>query len=548
MAPGSPVVVQQNGTAKVKRPVPPGIQTNGALTLNTSPSPSLPNRNPPASAKQTPNSAGDRSITASTIRPIHRARRETLSSIAGRSSRNSISMRAGSCSAETSHHEGGPPPFAPTARDILRKFNGCPPSLVVHLHANGFRFDAQDGMFKYSSPMKIFIEHLKARTIPHDLLPQFIENNVAFYDGTLIVQVYDYMSNAQTQDVAKTTSTSNSVLPSSIHNYSQYTTPSPYAVFPKDGQGLDNATDIKGVADGAEKKQVGIKKKEAMPAPAKPTDSSEKKTTQPPRKYTCVLFMTPESLQKDLQIKVSTPQGSRKRAADSPPPGQPSTPLSLMPPTPTFNSMPPPPSTKRVKREKMELEYDDIHAAEAQILLATHPQLYLEPTYSVEETIALLDAFADPRHSEPPPQPKTRKRTVAEMAADEAAAAEQERYMLTLDERLGGTFSPAQGANGADAEAQPGAATFEPRFERFKLIEELRRTQAEKREEERIKQLENDRRLQLQRQEQLMQVQRQQAEAERQRREAALRENQMRQEQQRQALAARNAAAASAAQ
>lgn len=111
MAPGSPVVVQQNGTAKVKRHVPPGIQTNGALTLNTSPSPSLPNRNPPASAKQTPNSAGDRSITASTIRPIHRARRETLSSIAGRSSRNSISMRAGSCSAETGHHEGGPPPF-----------------------------------------------------------------------------------------------------------------------------------------------------------------------------------------------------------------------------------------------------------------------------------------------------------------------------------------------------------------------------------------------------------------------------------------------------
>uniref|UniRef100_A0A8H7NE72 Uncharacterized protein n=1 Tax=Bionectria ochroleuca TaxID=29856 RepID=A0A8H7NE72_BIOOC len=198
--------------------------------------------------------------------------------------------------------------------------------------------------------------------------------------------------------------------------------------------------------------------------------------------------------------------------------------MTLVPPTPTAATMPPP--AKRQKKVKMELEPNNFAAAEGQILLATEAPLFLEPTKTLEEQIILLDAMAHPKHSGPPPQPKTRKRTVAEMAADEAAAAEQERYMLLLDERSGTTS--AQNAGGTDSDAQNGATAFEPRFERFKVIADIKREHAEKKEQEKIKQQENDRRLQQQRlqqqQEQAQAAQKQQAEAaEKARREAAIR-------------------------
>ena len=45
---------------------------------------------------------------------------------------------------------------------VLNKHAGNPPSLVVHLHPTHFRFDGQDGMFPYKSPMKLFLEHVRS--------------------------------------------------------------------------------------------------------------------------------------------------------------------------------------------------------------------------------------------------------------------------------------------------------------------------------------------------------------------------------------------------
>lgn len=67
---------------------------------------------------------------------------------------------------------------------ILKKYRDSPASLVVHLHPTHFRFDQQDGTFSYKSPMKIFIEHLRDGTVPHDLLEYFDKWNVAFYEGS----------------------------------------------------------------------------------------------------------------------------------------------------------------------------------------------------------------------------------------------------------------------------------------------------------------------------------------------------------------------------
>ncbi|KAF4505833.1 hypothetical protein G6O67_007743 [Ophiocordyceps sinensis] len=544
MAPSSPVVVQQNGVTKAKRPVPPGIQTNGAMPSTSSPSPSMSAKKPPLSAKHTPTSAGDRTITASTVRPVNRARREASSQAQGRHSRNSAGIRAASFPADMPAQFSEPLPYVVPDSYILKKYVGRPPSLVVHLHPAHFRFDGQDGMFPYKSPMRVFLKHLRARTIPHDLLEQFNQGGVPFYDGRLIVQVHDHKSPVQTKDVAKSSPASTStVLPSSVHNYNQCLTPSPYIPFPKEDHSA---------VDGTPKKEPHAKAKEEshrdrgnVPMLGPAEAGSKSKAALRPKIFTVVLHPTQESLQADLRIKAATPRGSGDGRFDAATAAQPSTPMSLVPPTPTASNMPPP--AKRPRKEKMELDASNIHAAEGQILLATAPPLMLKPTRNAEETIALLEAMAHPMHSEPPPLPMTRKRTIAEMAADEAAAAGQERYMLVLDDRLYSKAAGTQGSGGADGDVQTGAATFEPRFERFKVIEDIKREQAEKKEQERIKQQENDRRMQLQKQQEM--IQRQQAEAEKARREAAaVRENQLRQAEQRQNMAARAAQNNAAAQ
>ena len=66
---------------------------------------------------------------------------------------------------------------------ILRKFRGEPPSLMLHLHPTHFRFDQQDGSFTYGSAMRTFLEHVRAHTVPHDMLEELFASQVKFYDG-----------------------------------------------------------------------------------------------------------------------------------------------------------------------------------------------------------------------------------------------------------------------------------------------------------------------------------------------------------------------------
>ena len=68
---------------------------------------------------------------------------------------------------------------------ILKKYKKFPPSLVLHLHPTHFRFDLQDGSFSYNSPMKVILEHVKAHTVPHDMMEELFNANVKFYEGTL---------------------------------------------------------------------------------------------------------------------------------------------------------------------------------------------------------------------------------------------------------------------------------------------------------------------------------------------------------------------------
>ena len=70
-----------------------------------------------------------------------------------------------------------------TTPHILKKYAKQPPSLVVHLHPTHFRFEQQDGSFPYNSEMKVVIEHIRAGTVPHDMMEELLRVNVRFYEG-----------------------------------------------------------------------------------------------------------------------------------------------------------------------------------------------------------------------------------------------------------------------------------------------------------------------------------------------------------------------------
>ncbi|KAJ9138674.1 Autophagy-related protein 27 [Pleurostoma richardsiae] len=541
MAPASTSVQPSVHKKPTKGPVPPGIQTNGLSSSQSSPSPSLPTKRPP-------NPAAPNGANGAAARPPHRPKREVSGQLAGRASRNSTGLRSASIAGEpTVSVAVEPRPYIVTDKYILKKYAGNPPSLVVHLHPTHFRFDQQDGMFPYKSPMRLFLEHLRSRTVPHEMLEYFTQWGVPFYEGCLIVQVHDHKSVAHAKNVARPTSSlSNNVVPLSVHNYNPYLTPSPYVPYPQDNLAPAGGHGDAGEAD--KEKTAGDIDKENMPAPSLPGEGQARKSPPKPKITTIVLHPDPQTLQTDLAIKASTPHISLEGRQDSVNGhGAPPTPSALVPPTPTASSMPPP--AKRHKREHMELDGSNIYAAEAQILMATTAPLDLEPTRNAEETILKLEAQAHPSHSQRPPEPKSRKRTVAEMAADEALAAEQERYMLTMDERLSAAGGTQGGGNGGDGDGQTGAAAWEPRFERFKKIEDIKRDLAERKEQEKIKQAENERKLALQKQQQ----QQQQAEqaallAQRQQEEKAQRDRQEQQARQQQQEAQRRMAAARAQQ
>lgn len=37
--------------------------------------------------------------------------------------------------------------------------------------------------------MKIILEHIKAQTVPHDMLEELFQGNVPFYDGEFLINV-----------------------------------------------------------------------------------------------------------------------------------------------------------------------------------------------------------------------------------------------------------------------------------------------------------------------------------------------------------------------
>lgn len=347
-------------------------------------------------------------------------------------------------------------PYVWDSQYILQKHKGKPPSLIIHLHPMHFKFEGQDGSFAYDSEARFVVEHLKKQTVPHQMMLELLEQNTTFYDGCLIVEVHNHRGKNGKDSSGDDSSASGNMEKFSMHKYTAYITPSAYEAYP------ENA------ARGEETPEKNEADKREMPAPEKPKEKDG------PQIFTVVLHPTELSRHHEMCILAETPAEqirSKKRGSDA------ATPSSSHP-----GSIPPTPITQtaRGQSQKMYLEADDMYSFEADVLVTTNPPLYLEPVDNPWGSEKVLEMLQHPLHQEQAPSPKTRKRTTAEVAADDAQQQETERRMLIMDERIKGT-----GAGAAANENQGAASSLT--FSRFKTID-LVKTKLEedklKREEE----------------------------------------------------------------
>ncbi|GAA5878592.1 hypothetical protein JCM16303_002134 [Sporobolomyces ruberrimus] len=97
-------------------------------------------------------------------------------------------------------------------RQVLKRYRRSPPSVVVHLYPNHFRFEHQHGNFGYDSPMKCFLESIREQKLPTDLLDVLDSSSIPYYDGCLIVEVHDHRQYSSSPSTSTQPSTSGAPL------------------------------------------------------------------------------------------------------------------------------------------------------------------------------------------------------------------------------------------------------------------------------------------------------------------------------------------------
>ncbi|KAI9367721.1 Spt20 family-domain-containing protein [Aspergillus egyptiacus] len=476
---------------KMKRPPPPFVQTgvNGVKPQQSSSS-------PPTASKRTsgaPQLAAAGSTSHPAINGVNGVGNSSNTGVKGTMGRPKKDAqrpgdqgmklqrpvpKTGLSDGDRRSGKAFPEPYVKTTSYILKKYAKCPPSLILHLHPTHFRFEQQDGSFPYNSEMKVIIEHIRAGTMPHDMMEELLRANVRFYEGCLIVRVVDHKSvSAQTRESTAPSSNDNNT-PFSIHNYNEHITPSAYVPYPKQNQlSPDKAARKDTTAGQSNANNDGEQSSQSQDDSGEGGSPSQQKQTPPtPRVFTTVLHPTPRSLHAELTLLATIPDPKSAKQAASAASSRP----QVSSPSPGASSA----QAERghvAKRQKMLVEPHELKDLEAKLTRALAPPLYLDPVSSLEGAQDLLKYMESPLHRDPPPSPKRRKRTVAELAADEALAAEEERFMLIMDERLEPTTSGvAGGPKSAAVDDTGGAVPFEPRFSRFKTLENIRIQHEEK--------------------------------------------------------------------
>lgn len=74
----------------------------------------------------------------------------------------------------------------------IRKRHHGEASLTLHLHPNHCRFEHQNGVFLYDSPIRALLESIKDARLPVELLDLLDATAVKYFDGCLVVEVIDH--------------------------------------------------------------------------------------------------------------------------------------------------------------------------------------------------------------------------------------------------------------------------------------------------------------------------------------------------------------------
>ena len=341
-------------------------------------------------------------------------------------------------------------PYVRDSPHILRKFKGKPVSLTIHLHPTHFKFEGQDGSFPYEGDASFVLKHLKRGTVPHEMMEELLSNNIPWYDGCLIVEIHNHRNLGGKGKSRNDAAAEDDTEKFGMHNYNHGLTPSPMVPFPSQ-------------AKQAEEEEKKERTNGDMEPPERPKEKDG------PRIFTVVLHPTDLSFHHETMILANTPASemrNKKRGSDS------ATPSSAHPPPTPQLSVPPTPISQTARgssipAQKMCLEGNEWYSFQADMLMATAPPLYLEPVDNPQDSQKILDMLSHPLHLEQPPSPKTRKRTTAEVAAEDAQNQETERRMLIMDDRI---KPVGAGAAQNDNQTAPSSLTFS----RFKTIDMVR--------------------------------------------------------------------------
>ena len=350
-------------------------------------------------------------------------------------------------------------PFVRTPEHILRKFKDSKPSLTIHLYPTHFKFEGQDGSFPFEGDASFVLKHLAHKTVPHEMAEELLTNNVTWYDGCLIVEVHNHRNVEGNRKTRLDSALDDNTEKFGMHNWNNGLTPSPMVAYPSQ-------------AKQAEEEEKKEQTSGEMAAPERPKEKDG------PKVFTTVLFPTELSKHHEILVLANTPASElrgKKRGSDN------ATPSSAHPPPTPQMSVPPTPITQTARAssaqsQKMCIEEGDLYSFHADLLVATEPPLYLDPVDNPQDAGRLLDFLSDPRCQERAPSPKTRKKTTAEVAADDAQKQETERRMLIMDERI----KPV-GAGAAQNDNQTGPSSLT--FSRFKTIDMVRQRLAQQEEE-----------------------------------------------------------------
>jgi transcription factor SPT20 len=408
--------------------------------------------------------------TTQTIQPTRtngslRQRREST-----RPGLSRISTRASTAEVnDTPTLQQEPVPLVRDEKYLLRKWKGQPPSFAIHLYPTHFKLNGINDNWLYDSPMGALVEHLRHREVPHDFLEELYESQVPWYDGCLIVVIYNHRHVTPAFSVTGTNQVGgNALTPFSVHNFNEHITPSPFIKSDEKMSLLTpNNKKPKPVVE-----EVPNSDKENMPAPNQ--SASAMKASKEPKPVTVVLFPTHLSLQKDIEILARTQvkdyiMTKRNSFLN---PFLPSTPLSAAPNSARLQNNP----------SRMCIDASNIKEFESSVLIAQNPVLFLEPAADAQEMFAVQDMLRDSIQNSTSAKPKTRKRTVAEVEADEAQAEKQQLFILSLDDLHSNNASSLGSGEGAPAAPQ------NHDFKRLKVLEsiknEAKRKEIEKTEKE----------------------------------------------------------------